>query len=85
MAEAVYILCAATSLACAALLLNEYRKNRTRLLFWSSVCFIGLAANSLVMFVDLVIVPTRDLSVYRGVIACIAMGALVYGLIWEGH
>jgi uncharacterized protein DUF5985 len=85
MAEVVYVLCAATSLACAVLLLNEYRKNRTRLLFWSSVCFIGLAANSIVMFVDLVIVPTRDLSILRGLLAVAAMGALVYGLIWESR
>ena len=43
MAEVVYILCAATSLGCALMLLRGYRKLRTPLLFWSSACFVCFA------------------------------------------
>ena len=45
MAAIVYILCALTSLTCAVLLLRAYRQNGVRLLFWSGLCFIGLALN----------------------------------------
>ena len=50
MAEAVYILCALTSILCAVLLLRGYRATRTRLLFWASLCFVFLAITGLVMF-----------------------------------
>jgi hypothetical protein len=82
-AEAVYILCALTSLACAFLLLRGYRSSRTRLLFWSSLCFIGLAANNLLLFLDLVIVPEIDLRVIRGSVALASLLLLVYGSIAE--
>ena len=83
MAEAVYLLCALVSIACAALLLNGYRANRTALLFWSSLCFAGLAANNVLLFVDLVVVPDVDLSLLRSCVALLAIMALLYGLIWE--
>jgi hypothetical protein len=84
MAEIVYLLCALTSLACAALLIRSYLAARTGLLLWSSVCFAGLAANNSLLFVDLVLVPSAiDLSIYRGGIALCSMLVLIYGLIWE--
>jgi len=84
MAELVYLLCAATSIACAALLYRSYRHSRASLLFWSSLCFIGLALNNVLLLVDLYVVgPDTDLFVLRTGIALIAMGMLVYGLIWD--
>jgi hypothetical protein len=83
MAEAVYLLCALVSVVCAVMLLNGYRANRTALLFWSSLCFIGLAANNVLLFVDLVIAPEVDLSLLRAWVALLAMMLLLYGLIWE--
>ena len=53
MAELVYGLCALTSAGCAALLFQGYRRSGTRLLFWSSLCFAGLALNNALLFVDL--------------------------------
>jgi hypothetical protein len=32
------------------------------LLFWALLCFIGLALNNIVLFVDKVVVPNVDLS-----------------------
>jgi uncharacterized protein DUF5985 len=85
MASLVYLLCAITSLICASLLLRSYLANRTPLLFWSSLCFIGLALNNILLFVDLVIVPTIDLSLYRTLCALIGVFVLVFGLIWENE
>ena len=84
MAEAVYFLCALTSVMCAAMLYRGYRTHRTRLLFWSSLCFGGLAVNNILTFLDLVIIPTSvDLSVLRSFIALASMAVLIYGLVWE--
>lgn len=85
MAEAVYILCALTSLFCAALLIRGYRAQRTRLLLWSSLCFIGLALNNALLVIDLMIVPQIDLSLLRTSVAAVAMACLLVGLIWESR
>lgn len=86
MAELVYILCAATSVWCAWLLLRGYRRSRAGLLFWSGLCFVGLALNNITLFVDLVILPAEvDLTVPRALLAVAAMAVLLYGLIWEAE
>jgi hypothetical protein len=82
-AQLVYLLCGLTSAGCAFLLLKGYRDNRIRLLFWSGMCFLFLALSNILLFIDLVIVPEIDLSVYRSGITLIGLGMLVYGLIWE--
>lgn len=83
MAEAVYLMCAGTSVICALLLLRGYRVSRTRLLFWSSLCFAGLAVNNVLLFVDLVVVAEVDFATPRSVLALAAMMLLLFGLIWE--
>ncbi len=80
---AVYVLCAATSGACAYLLLRSYRETRLRLLLWSGVCFTGLALNNVLLFADKVIIPDGDLSLLRSASALAAVLVLLYGLIWE--
>ena len=83
MAEAVYTLCALTSILCAVLLLRGYRARRSRLLFFSALCFIGLALNNLLLLVDLYAFPEIDLFLPRTLIALAAVGILLYGLISE--
>lgn len=84
MAEVVYILCMLTSAGCAFLLLRSYQRTRTRLLLWSSVCFIGLAINNLLLFIDLVVVPDSvSLLIVRNVTAFAALSTLVYGLVMD--
>ena len=83
MAEVVYLLCALASIACAILLYRGYRDTRTRLLFWSSLCFAGLALNNVLLFVDMVMVPAADWSTLRGLVALVAIMVLLLGLIWE--
>ena len=82
-AETVYVLCAATSLVCAVLLFDGHRRSGLALLFWSGLCFAGLAVNNLLLFVDLVVVPGVDLSLWRSGIALASLGVLIYGLVWE--
>jgi len=84
MAELVYILCALTSVFCAVLLLRSYHRQRTRLLMWSSLCFVGLAINNVLLVVDLVVVASDvDLSLVRTGTALVAVVLLVIGLVWE--
>jgi hypothetical protein len=83
MPETVYLLCALTSLMCAVALLRSYRRNRTRLLLWSSLCFTGLALNNALLVVDLVVLPAIDLSVVRAALSAASMLTLVVGIAWD--
>jgi hypothetical protein len=85
MAEAVYLLCAATSVGCAVLLFKGYRSSRTRLLFWASLCFLGLAINNVMLFIDLILLPDIDLFWWRTTPALAGMLILLYGVIWESR
>jgi hypothetical protein len=85
MAEAVYVLCALTSIACTVLLVHSWQRNGASILLWSSLCFVGLAANNLVLLIDLVFVPDVDLSLVRAATALGALGVLLIGLIWEAR
>jgi Family of unknown function (DUF5985) len=79
----VYILCALTSLTCATLLVRGYRRNPTKLLLWSAVCFAGLALNNILLMVDFSLGDLADLTVVRHLSVLGSMAALLYGLIWE--
>ena len=83
MATLVYALCALTSLTCAVLLLRGYFRTGVRLLLWSGLCFAGLAINNVILVVDLRVVPTVDLSVWRTLPALAGIVILLYGLVWE--
>lgn len=82
-AEAIYLLCAATSLLAAGMLWRQYTRRKTRLLLWSCVGFAGLAVNNVLVYVDLVLVTGVDLSLTRSAFGAVAMVALLYGLISE--
>jgi hypothetical protein len=80
-AEVIYLMCAATSLLAASLLLRQYRARRTPLLFWSSLSFLGLAVNNVLVYVDLGLLTGVDLALPRTLAGTIAMLVLVYGLV----
>jgi hypothetical protein len=81
-AEAIYLLCAGTSLVAAFLLLRQYRASRTALLLWSCIGFLGLAVNNVLVYVDLVLVPSTDLAIARTIASAVGLIALLYGLVW---
>ena len=85
MAELVYILCAATSLFCAILLARSYRAQRSRLLLLSTLCFVGLALNNMILVADLVLLPDLDLRLARTVVAYVSILAFLLGLVWEAR
>ena len=79
---AVYLLCFATSFACAALLARNYVRTRARLLLWSSLCFMFLALNNLAVIVDLLLVPEISLQIPRLALSICALAVLLFGCIW---
>ena len=85
MAEAVYILCAATSAACAVLLLRAYARSRARFLLWSGLCFVFLAANNVLLYLDLAVFPKVDLRLVRHGSALAGLLLLVWGLVWDAE
>jgi hypothetical protein len=84
--SAVYLLCLATSIACAVLLARSYARTRARLLLWSALCFALLALNNLIVVIDILLLPTAvDLSMVRLFASLVAVGVLLYGFIWESE
>jgi hypothetical protein len=79
----VYFLCFLGSGLCAYLLVSSFWRSRDRLLGWSALCFCLLAANNLLVFVDLIVLPRFDLVVFRALTSLLAVGVLLYGFIWE--
>jgi hypothetical protein len=84
MPELVYLLCLLTSAGCALLMLRHWSRRRAPLLLWVGCCFVGLALNNLLLFVDMVLVGNEmDLSIVRQVPAVLGVGVLLYGLVWD--
>jgi len=80
----VYVLCFLTSGLCACLLLVSYRRRLQRLLLWSGLCFCLLALNSLLVFIDIIVLPTQvDLTSARLATTLLAVVVLLYGFVWE--
>lgn len=79
----VYLLCAATCLLCAVLLLRGYQQTKVRLLFWSGLCFAGLMVDNVMLYVDVVVMPDVNLAVWRKLPGLLATILLVFGLVWE--
>jgi hypothetical protein len=72
-----------TSIFCAVLLIRSYRKERTPLLLWCSLCFVGLAINNVLLFADLFVVPDVSLEYWRSGVALASLCLMLVGLIWE--
>ncbi|HLK85324.1 MAG TPA: DUF5985 family protein [Candidatus Binataceae bacterium] len=83
LASVVYLLCAVASLFCTLLLFSTYAKDRTPLLLWSTLCFVGLTINNLLLFTDLTILTQIDLRLPRAICALASVSVLLYGFIWE--
>ncbi|VTT96846.1 Conserved uncharacterized protein OS=Stigmatella aurantiaca (strain DW4/3-1) GN=STAUR_7570 PE=4 SV=1 [Gemmataceae bacterium] len=79
----VYLLCAATALACGVLLVRGYRRSRSRLLMWCGLCFLLLCAENVVLFIDLVVLPDLNLLVVRRGLTLAGVSVLLFGLVWD--
>jgi hypothetical protein len=86
MAEIVYIVGTLTCLLCTVLLGRSYLRSRTRLLFWSSICFVFLAANNVLLLIDLYVIPVAvSLALARTATALAGFLALLLGLLWDAR
>jgi hypothetical protein len=83
MAAAVYVLCTLTSALCAVLLLREHARTPSRLLLWSGLSFGVMVVSNALVFFDLIVWPTGDLSLLRAASMCLAAALLVFGLVWD--
>ena len=85
LAPIVYVLTTMTCGVCAGLLLAAYRRSGSRLLLWSGLCFVGLAADNALLFVDVVLIPDVSLAAWRGLPGVAGLAALLGGLVWESR
>lgn len=83
MAEIVYLLCALTSLACAALLVRAWRRTKSRLLMWSGLCFLFFTLNNALLYADRFVVPDVSLAVLRAATGAAGVAVLLLGLVWD--
>lgn len=80
---AVYLLCFLTSSACAYLLARSYHRTRARLLLWSSLCFVLLACNNLMVVIDLLVLTGNNLTLVRLGFSAAALTVLLFGFVWD--
>jgi hypothetical protein len=85
MPATIYLLCTATALICCILLFRGHRQSHAPLLFWSGLCFAALSLQNLFLFLDVIIFPALDLSLFRISFSLLAVLFLLYGLIWKGR
>jgi hypothetical protein len=82
----VYLLCAATALACTILLLRGFRRSRARLLLWCGLFFLALTLENAILFVDLAILGEDvNLLTLRRTVGLVGVVVLLYGLIWDAE
>ena len=83
MAGVSYGLCFVTACACAVLLTRAYRTTRSRLLYWSAMCFWGLSLTNALVFIDLVDCP-RSGSLLGEARDGAGLGQRTAGTEWSG-
>ena len=79
----VYTLCFATSTLCAYLLGRSFRRTRSRLLFWSALCFGLLAIVNFIVVLDMLVFPDVNLRPVRLWMSLVAVAVLLFGFIWD--
>ena len=83
MAPIIYSLCSLLSLGIAWVLWRTYSKTRSRVQYWSALCFSGLTLTNLLLVADKLLFPQADLGIFRLIIALASLSLLLYGLIYE--
>lgn len=81
----VFVLCFATSAACAWLLWRSYRRTGVRLLMWSGLCFAFLALNNAFVVVDLVLIKEISFQIPRLLAVAAAVVVMLFGLVWDNE
>jgi hypothetical protein len=79
----VYLLCVATSAACAGLLGRAYLRARTQILLWTAIGFAFFALNNLLLALDLLVFTQIDLSPLRQATAGLGLASILFGFVWQ--
>ena len=79
----VYTLCFATSALCAYLLGRSFRRTRSRLLFWSALCFAILAVVHFIVVLDMLVFPDINFRPMRLGLSLVAVAVLLFGFVWD--
>ncbi len=79
----VYTLSFATSALCAFLLGRSFGRSRSRMLFWSALCFALLAVVNFIVILDLLVFPEMDFRPLRLWLSLLAVAVLLFGFIWD--
>jgi nicotinamide riboside transporter PnuC len=83
LARIIYLSCGITSMLCFVLLMRSYLRTKGKLLFYTSLFFAFMTISNVLLFIDLIVAPQRDLSMIRTVASLIGVSTLLYGLIWK--
>lgn len=81
----IYVAAIAASFACTVLLLRGYARTRVQLLLWTGLCFVALSLSNVFLFVDLVVLPEKELYAWRLGTAFVGVSILLYGFVWESE
>ncbi len=79
----VYTLCFATSALCAYLLGRSFRRTRSRLLFWSALCFVLLAVVNFIVVIDMLVFTQVTFRPVRLWLSLAAVAVLLFGFVWD--
>lgn len=80
----LYLLSVIACFACMLLLFRGYINTRLRILLWTALCFVCLTANNVLIFVDLVLLPTDiDLRLPRHLASLTGLMFMIYGFIFD--
>ncbi len=85
MEPAVYLLCAVTALLAAIFLWRGYARSRLKLLLHAGICFAFLALSNVLLFIDRVVLPQVDLSLWPTIAAILGMVTLLVSMTLDGE
>ena len=83
MAELIYGLCTLLSTAIAVMLWRQHRRSPTRMIYWTALCFSGLALSNLLLVLDKLVFADVDLRLLRHTVSLASIGLLLFGLVYE--
>jgi len=81
MTQLIYAACALTSIACFVLLFRSYAQSKSRLLFWSAMCFAGLSVNNVMLVLEGMGIVGNEFDTPRLFAALLAVSFMLYGLV----
>ena len=82
MAELIYGLCTLLSLAIAVMLWRQHLRAPARMIYWTALCFSGLALSNLLLVLDK-LVFAGEFTIARQSVALVSIGLLLFGLVYE--